>query len=99
MEFEWNSTKASANFKKHGVSFELAVTIFDDPFALRVVDEKHSTMAEERFWQIGESDRGVLVVVFTIRAKGSTERYRIISARKANKRERALYEINKRVPV
>jgi uncharacterized DUF497 family protein len=98
MEFEWNEGKALNNKKKHGVSFELAVTVFDDPFALRVADSKHSK-DEERFWQIGESDSGVLVVVFTVRGKGKAERYRLISARKANRKERALYEINKRVPL
>lgn len=98
MEFEWDSSKAVGNKKKHGISFELAATVFDDPFALRVTDAKHSK-DEERFWQIGESDSGVLVVVFTVRGKGRAERYRLISARKANKKERALYEINKRVPL
>ena len=98
MDFEWNEVKALSNKKKHGVSFELAVTVFDDPFALRVADSKHSK-DEERFWQIGESDSGVLVVVFTVRGKGKAERYRLISARRANKKERYLYEINKRVPL
>jgi len=98
MEFEWDQVKAFANRKKHGISFELAVTVFDDPFALRVTDSKHSK-DEDRFWQIGESDSGVLVVVFTIRGKGKAERYRLISARKTSKKERALYEINKRVPL
>ena len=99
MKFERDQTKANSNIKKHGVLFELAVTIFDDPFGLRVADHKHSLGSEERFWQIGESDKGILVVVFTIRGKASAETYRIISARKANRRERALYEINKRVPI
>jgi uncharacterized protein len=98
MEFEWDQQKALSNKRKHGVSFELAITVFDDPFALRVSDSKHSN-EEDRFWQIGESDSGVLVVVFTVRGKGITERYRLISARKANKKEKALYEINKRVPL
>ena len=99
MKFEWDETKATSNIKKHGVLFELAVTIFDDPFGLKVADKKHSEGSEERFWQIGESDKGVLVVVFTIRGKATSETYRIISARKASRRERALYEINKRVPI
>ncbi len=98
MEFEWDAKKAQSNKLKHGISFNLAVTVFDDPFALRVYDGKHSAQ-EDRFWQIGESDSGVLVVVFTVRGKGRFEKYRLISARKANKKERALYEINKRVPI
>lgn len=98
MEFEQDSAKAATNKRKHGITFELAITLFDDPFALIVKDSKHSEI-EERFWQIGESDSGVLVVVFTIRGKGRSEKYRLISARKANKKERALYEINKRIPL
>ena len=98
MEFEWDAKKAASNRKKHAVAFELAITVFDDPFALRVNDSKHSK-EEDRFWQIGESDSGVLVVVFTVRGKGATERYRLISARKASRKEKALYDINKRVPL
>ncbi|MFN4895457.1 MAG: BrnT family toxin [Pseudomonadota bacterium] len=49
MEFEWDEGKASSNRRKHGVAFDLAVTVFDDPFALRVDDLKHSS-TEERFW-------------------------------------------------
>ena len=61
---------------KHGVSFELAITAFDDPFALIAPDDAHSTSAERREWLIGESDRGLLVVVFTTRSQGQV--YRII---------------------
>ena len=99
MRFEWDPKKAASNQKKHGISFMEAALTFDDPFALRVEDEKHSTESETRMWQIGEMDRGVLVVVFTIRGAGAGKRYRIISARKADRRERALYEFNKRVPI
>lgn len=99
MEFEWDPRKAFSNLRKHGIAFELAITTFDDPFALRVVDKKHSTPSEKRLWQIGESDDGILIVVFTIRKSGRVNKYRIISARKANTKERALYEINKRIPL
>ncbi len=98
MKFEWDSHKAASNKRKHGVSFELAATVFDDPFALRVEDIKHSSY-EERFWQLGESDAGILVVVFTIRGKMASEVYRLISARKANEKEKNLYEINRRIPI
>lgn len=90
MKFEWDSSKATINIKKHKVSFDLAITVFDDPNALIAPDEKHSTPFETREWIIGLSDDGILVVIFTKRLSGKI--YRIISARKANKRERSLYE-------
>ncbi|OQW50694.1 MAG: hypothetical protein A4S09_17665 [Proteobacteria bacterium SG_bin7] len=89
MKFEWDKNKAEANLKKHGISFDLGITVFDDPNALIAPDPKHSS-AEHREWIIGESDNGVLVVIFTKRLEGRI--YRIISARRANKRERRLYE-------
>jgi uncharacterized DUF497 family protein len=81
---------ARSNLAKHRVSFELATTAFDDPFGLVAIDETHSTLEEEREWRIGESDEGVLVVVFTQRDQGRT--CRLISARRANRRERRRYE-------
>ena len=94
MKFEWDPSKASSNLKKHHVSFELAVTVFDDPYALIAPDPKHSS-AEQREWIIGESDGGVLVVIFTKRLEGKV--YRVISARRAKRRERKLYEEFKRL--
>jgi uncharacterized DUF497 family protein len=96
MKFEWDQVKAASNLKKHGVSFDLAITVFDDPNALIAPDPKHS-VDEDREWIIGESDDGVLVVVFTRRLSGKI--YRLISARKANRRERKLYEEFKRLPL
>ena len=90
MRFEWDENKAVSNFKKHKVSFKTAITVFDDPYALIAPDEKHSTSTEKREWIIGESDLGILVVVFTKRLKGYV--YRLINARKANKKERRNYE-------
>jgi uncharacterized DUF497 family protein len=89
VKFDWDQAKASSNLKKHRVSFDLAVTVFDDPYALIAPDPKHSS-AEQREWIIGESDSGVLVVIFTKRLEGKV--YRVISARRANRRERKLYE-------
>ena len=89
MKFEWDPAKAASNAIKHGISFLLAITVFDDPYALIAPDPEHSA-EERREWIIGESDRGVLVVVFTERLEGRV--YRIISARRANRRERKLYE-------
>lgn len=95
--FEWDARKARSNVAKHGVSFELATTAFDDPFGLVAIDDTHSTPAEERRWRIGESDEGVLVVVFTQRDQGRT--CRIISARRANRRERRCYEDLRRLSI
>jgi hypothetical protein len=95
MKFEWDEEKAHRNILKHGISFNQAITAFDDPFALIAPDEKHSSLEEIREWLIGESDDGVLVVVFTRRRYGQI--YRIISARPANRRERKRYEEFKRI--
>jgi uncharacterized DUF497 family protein len=99
MRFDWDPNKAERNIAKHSVSFEHAILAFDDPFALRAEDLKHSNDLEKRYWHIGESDHGVLIVIFTIRRKKSVEFYRIISARRANRKERYLYEVNKRVSI
>jgi uncharacterized DUF497 family protein len=95
MKFEWDEEKAHRNILKHGISFDQAITAFDDPFALIAPDEKHSSEGEIREWLIGESDDGVLVVVFTRRWRGQI--CRIISARRANRRERKRYEEFKRI--
>lgn len=86
-----------SNLAKHRVSFEEAITAFDDPFALIARDTSHSTANEERRWLIGESDVGVLVVVFTVRSPGDV--HRLISARRANRKERTRYEDAKAVPL
>ena len=88
MRFEWDNNKAESNFRKHGVTFEEAVTVFADPYLLFTEDSKNSE-GEEREWAIGEAENGsMIVVVFTMRG----EKLRIISARKATKRERRRYE-------
>jgi uncharacterized DUF497 family protein len=95
MKFEWDEEKAHRNALKHGISFDQAIAAFDDPFALIAPDETHSSKEEVREWLIGESDDGVLVVVFTRRWAG--QNYRLISARCANRRERKIYEEFKRI--
>jgi len=97
VQFEWDSEKAGSNFAKRGIPFELAITVFDDPFALTAPDERHSTPDERREWLIGESDLGVLVVVFTSCERGQTRR--IISARRANRKERRRYEEGRGISV
>jgi len=94
MRFEWDDKKAELNSLKHGISFEMAAFAFDDPYALILDDEKHSA-AERRQWLIGDSGEKVLVIVFTMRLpKGNI---RIVSARRANRRERTMYEESKRI--
>ena len=87
-EFEWGDDKAKKNLEKHGVSFEEAATIFNDPRVATIVDPDHSEK-EERFVSLGMSFiRRLLSVAHTDREK----RIRLISARKATKTERKTYE-------
>jgi uncharacterized DUF497 family protein len=62
MRFEWDAAKAEANAKKHGVSFEEALTVFYDPLAATFGDPDHSG-SEQRFVTVGYSARGRLLVV------------------------------------
>ena len=95
MRFDWDPKKSVSNIEKHGISFEDAITAFDDPFAFIQDDEEHSTPDESRAKLIGQARPGVLVVVFTVREKGSVTR--LISARLASKKERKLYVEGKRI--
>jgi len=97
VRFEWDGRKAKSNELKHGVTFEDAITAFDDPFALVAPDPGHSTPEERRQWLIGEADTGVVVVVFTVRQPGNV--HRIISARPASRKERTRYEQGKGVSI
>ena len=91
LEFEWDSRKAAANRRKHGVTFEEAATVFGDPLALVFSDEDHS-IGEQREIMIGHSDRHqLLLVAFTERGG----KIRIISARQVTNRERRDYEENR----
>ena len=90
IEFEWNPTKARSNFKKHGVSFEEAQSVFYDEYARQFTDDGHSD-EEEQFVMLGMSNRSrVLIVCHCERAKGNI--LRIISARKATSKERKHYQ-------
>ncbi|MBA3296269.1 MAG: BrnT family toxin [Acidobacteria bacterium] len=89
--FEWDPRKAQANAEKHGVTFDEAVTIFFDANALDGPDLPQSR-AEARFRRLGQSaERRVLTVVYTLRSTGHAETIRLISARRASRRERAAY--------
>jgi uncharacterized DUF497 family protein len=79
------------NAAKHGVSFDEAVTVFLDPDALDGPDLQHS-VAEPRFRRLGRSAGGrTLMVAYTTRRHDDGEAIRIISARRASRRERAAY--------
>jgi uncharacterized DUF497 family protein len=86
--FEWDNAKAILNWKKHGITFETAQLIFDDPYALTELD--HIVGGEERWQTIGLiGATGILVVAHTI-GGGAVERIRIISARRDSAGENAL---------
>jgi uncharacterized protein len=87
LEFEWDPDKAEANRRKHGVSFEEAMTAFRDPLG-RLVDDPEHSVEEERFVLFGRSGAGRLLAVM------HTERgrvLRIISAREMTPKEKRQY--------
>jgi uncharacterized protein len=86
--FTWSKQKAESNLRKHDVSFDEAKTAFDDPLFAVFLDPDHS-VEENRFILMGEStERRLLVVSYTERPQG----IRLISARKATRKERIAYE-------
>jgi uncharacterized DUF497 family protein len=87
--YEWDPKKADDNLGKHHVSFEEAVTVLTDPFALSFDDPDHSS-DEKRFITIGTSDRNR--IIFLAHADGAADRIRVISARKATKTEAHDYQ-------
>ncbi|PSN17843.1 hypothetical protein C7271_15630 [filamentous cyanobacterium CCP5] len=90
MEFEWDQSKAASNSKKHGVSFEEAKTVFDNPLAV-IFDDKAHSVDEQREIIIGHSwQNRLLLIAFTERSGN----VRIISARLATRNEREDYEQN-----
>jgi uncharacterized DUF497 family protein len=91
--FEWSAEKAAINRRKHGVSIEEAETVFDDSMAYTQPDEAHSN-DEQREWLIGYSDSNRLLVIAFVQR--TANRIRIISARRATKRERTIYEERRR---
>jgi uncharacterized protein len=92
IRFEWDSAKAVSNRSKHGVSFELAMRAFTDPFALSVQDRIEG--GEHRWQLLGMVEgRVLLLVAHTVRdERDGSETIRIISARRATAGERKHYE-------
>jgi hypothetical protein len=88
VRFEWDPPKAEANLRAHGVSFAEVVTVLEDDFAL--TREDPAAADEPRFVTLGLSNLGnLLVMVYTYR---EPDAIRVISAWKANKRQREAYE-------
>lgn len=88
MHFEWNESKAERNLAKHGVSFEEAKTVFDDPLYVDFYDPDHSE-DEKRYLIVGESNQKRLLIVSYTERENSI---RIISAREVTRAEREAYE-------
>ena len=91
--FEWDPKKAKRNNQKHNITFELAATVFRDPRMLTIFDEEHSEF-EERWVTLGLARNGILVlVVHTFdEVDENNITIRIISARKATKKEKNQYQ-------
>ena len=86
--FEWDKSKAETNRLKHGVTFEEATTVFSDPLSMLRTDPDHS-LDEQRYIVLGMSNqRRLLVVAFAERPPQT----RLISARRATRKERRQYE-------
>ncbi len=89
LRFEWDEKKNRENRRKHGVSFEEAKTVFFDEHAVEFYDEQQSEQ-EDRFLMLGLSGKlRILLICHCLRESGSV--IRIISARKATKKERQFY--------
>lgn len=86
--FEWDAEKAEVNRRKHGITFDEATTAFSDPLAMLQADPDHS-VGEQRYLVLGMSNRRQLVVVAFAERPPRT---RLISARRATRKERKQYE-------
>jgi len=92
VRFEWDRRKSESNQKKHGVSFEEAREVFDDPLHLSILDHRFSYF-EERWITVGQTvQRRVVVVANLYFDDDGEEVVRIISAREATANERRQYE-------
>jgi hypothetical protein len=85
-DFEWDEAKAASNLAEHGVSFENAIGAFYDPWFVQDIDDREE-YGEERVQLLGMCDGVILHVTYTERG----ERIRLISARRATRRERDDY--------
>jgi hypothetical protein len=93
IRFEWDETKAESNLRKHGIDFDDAIEVFYDPDA--VVEQDRIVDGELRWQAIGRASRSaILYVAHTVDNEGQDEVIRIISARRADRRERRRYGQN-----
>ena len=92
-QFEWDEIKATDNVRKHGVSFELACTVFHDPRLLTIADLEHSEI-EERWFSIGSASNGAILSVVYLWSESDPAlmKIRLISARKATQKESRHYQ-------
>jgi len=92
LRFEWNEEKNILNLQKHGLSFEEAKEVFEDLFHISKLDHRFDYF-EERWITLGSTKKGKIVVVANMFFdENGEEIIRIISARKANQKERKFYE-------
>ncbi len=89
MRFEWDPAKGARNRVKHGIGFETAQLVFDDPHAISALDRV--VEGEDRWKTVGMVGGEILIVAHALRTYGEEEDVRIISARLATARERRLY--------
>jgi uncharacterized DUF497 family protein len=91
--FEWNDLKNKSNLSKHGVSFEEAAVAFADPLGLDGPDVLHSHTEIRNIRIADPGDGTLLTIIYTIRIEtNGTQKIRIISARKASRKERLAYQ-------
>jgi uncharacterized protein len=88
LEFEWDEKKAEENLEKHDIGFDEAKTVFNDSLSITIYDPDHS-INEHRYIEIGLSSKDRLIVV-SYSERG--QKIRIISCRKATKKEQRAYE-------
>ena len=88
MKYEWDERKNQANILKHGIDFETATRLWDDPNRIEI---QASISEENRIILIGKIDKKLWATIFTLRNAA----YRIISVRRARKKETLLYENSK----
>ncbi len=90
LEFAWDARKNRSNARKHGISFDPASLVFDDPFHVTIQDRE--VEGEVRWQTIGMANEQLLLVAHTVEDEGEDEELiRIISARKATRQERSIY--------
>ena len=88
--FEWDEEKAKENERKHGISFERAIEVFDDP--LQISKRNRIENGEQRFQIIGRIEANILIIVIHTVQENGIEIIRIISARPLSSSERRVYE-------